>query len=115
MIKIQNPQQYVATSAPIYNQRAIQVQPQQPQFIQGPNGQPIRVIQKVQQIQQVPQQVFILPQQPAPYPPQNVIIQNGQAVQSAVYQAAVPQPIPVARNYISMAAPVNVQPYRSLP
>lgn len=116
-IKIQNPGAYVASNLPpqplpqpipVYNQKIIQV----PQYIQTvPNGQQIRVIQ------QIPQQIYMVPQQPVPYPlPQNVMIQGSSPGQSGVFQQAIPQPnIPRQHNYINIATPVNAQPYRSLP
>lgn len=80
----------------------------------APNGQPIRVIQ---QVQQHPQQVYMISQQPAPYPlPQNVIIQGSVSGQSAVMQPAALPPGMRPHNYVAVAAPmINAQPYRPLP
>lgn len=65
-----------------------------PQYIQGPNGQPMRIIQGIPQ-----QQMYVM--QPAPYPHQGVVMQ--------------PAAVPIRHNYVNVAAPVNVQQYRPMP
>lgn len=82
----------------------------QPQYIQMGG---IRVIQPSQHQHQ--QQIYIS-QQSTPYR-QNMIIQ-GSPTQSAVLQSgAIPQQSNIIRpiNYYNMAAPINSQPFRSIP
>lgn len=65
-----------------------------PQYIQGANGQPMRIMQGVPQ-----QQIYMV--QPAPYPHQGVVMQ--------------PAAVPIRHNYANVATPVNVQLYRPMP
>lgn len=100
-IKIQNPGQYVTSNVspqPIYQQ----IQPQ-PQYIQGPNGQ-VRVIQQTQQVQH-----FIVPH--APYPGQQILIQNSPNHSGVMQPGALP-PHMRGLPFYPVATPA---PYRSLP
>ena len=90
-----------------YNQaKIVQIQPQ---YIQMGG---IRVIQPQHQHQQI-----YISQQNTPYVRQNMMIQ-GSPTQSAVIQTgAIPQQANIIRpiNYYNMAAPINPQPFRSIP
>lgn len=101
-IKIQNPGQYVTSNVspqPIYQQ----IQPQ-PQYIQGPNGQ-VRLIQQTQQIQH-----FIVPHN-APYPGQQILIQNSPSHSGVMQPGAIP-PHMRGLPFYPVATPA---PYRSIP
>lgn len=101
-IKIQNPGQFVTSNVspqPVYQQL-----PPQTQYIQGPNGQ-VRVIQQTQQVQH-----FIVPHN-APYPGQQILIQNSPTHSAVLHPGAIPSQMRGVPFY-QVATPA---PYRSLP